>query len=288
MKNEKNQDKLQDAIGMIDQKLIARASKQPMKYTTKIKWISSVAAVLVVCIVFGVLMGNGVLSSPWNTVPNLPLTGQLVAAKYPQMTQYPGEGNYKSEAYRQWDAERQAQRSYFGAGEALSPFFERTIAQFMSDATEENVVYSPINVYMALAMIAETASGNTRAQILELLGAESIESLRTQTHAVWNANYRDDGLVTSVIANSLWMNEGYSFRQDTLNLLAESYYASSYSGDMGSDDYNQMLRDWLNEQTRGALKEQIDALELTADTVMALVSTVYFCAFWEEKFFESE
>ena len=41
MKNEKKQDQLQDALGKIDEKLVARAARQPMKFATKIKWISS-------------------------------------------------------------------------------------------------------------------------------------------------------------------------------------------------------------------------------------------------------
>ena len=47
---------------------------------------------------------------------------------------------------------------------------------------------------------------------------------------------------------------------ETLETLAEYYYASSYSGTMGSMEYNKMLQDWLNEQTGGLLKEHFDAL----------------------------
>lgn len=38
--------------------------------------------------------------------------------------------------------------------------------------TKENMVCSPVNVYIALSMLAETASGETRKQILDALGAE--------------------------------------------------------------------------------------------------------------------
>ena len=101
MKNEKKQDKLQDALGLIDEKLVARAARQPMKFATKIKWISSVAAVLVVCIVFGVLVGNGMLLTPQtnNVVSGNLMQVQLVAAKYPQMTKYPGEEKGMAEEY---------------------------------------------------------------------------------------------------------------------------------------------------------------------------------------------
>ena len=314
MKNEKKQDQLQDALGKIDEKLVARAARQPMKFATKIKWISSVAAVLVVCIVFSALMGSGVLSSPQNGVvpphgdhvsdnilleeptelddksdfipQQLPML--LSAAKYPQMTKYPGEEKGMAEEYRQWREDCKARRSYFGAGDGLEPFFERTVSQFLGDAETKNAVYSPLNVYMALAMIAETAAGNTQKQILDMLGIDSIDALREQAYAIWNANYRDDGLVTSVLANSVWLNSDRDFNQETLDALAEYYYTSTYNGDMADKAYLQAMHDWINAQTRNALKDQVDALIIPSDTVMALISSLYFCADWQSYFYEKE
>lgn len=53
---------------------------------------------------------------------------------------------------------------------------------------------------------------------------------------------------------------------------------------MGSDAYNNILRDWINEHTGNLLTEQAGKLELNADTVLALVSTLYYSASWHDKF----
>ena len=47
-------DKLQDAIGMVDDDLIVRAAKQPKKINRWARWIAPVAAVLAVAIALGV------------------------------------------------------------------------------------------------------------------------------------------------------------------------------------------------------------------------------------------
>ncbi len=189
-----------------------------------------------------------------------------------------------SAAYEAWWESRKALRSGTDYTGLLDGFISASSAQFLAGAGAENRVYSPINVYMALSMLAETTGGDSRAQILELLQVDSIEALRQRAAALWKDNYRDDGVVTSLLANSLWLRSGMTYSQDTLDTLAKDYYASSFSGKMGSEEYNQALRDWLNAQTNGLLAEQAQGLEMSPETVLALASTIYFKAAWSGEF----
>ncbi len=225
----------------------------------------------------------------------------LSLAAYPAMHPYPKDEDFFAdigdsedawdkadkaygEAYAAWREDINALRSNADYTGVMDEFLTRSTAQFLSDAGEENRVYSPINVYMALAMLAETTGENSRQQILDLLQADSIEALRGQAQALWRDNYRDDGVVTSILASSLWLRDDMTYSQDTLDTLANTYYASSFSGEMGSEEYNQALQDWLNEQTRGLLAEQAEGLEFDARTVLALASTIYFKAAWDGEF----
>ena len=79
--------------------------------------------------------------------------------------------------------------------------------------------------------------------------------------------------MTSILANSLWLNESVNFNQSTMDSLAKNYYASSFRGEMGSEEFNQALRDWINEQTGGLLEAQADGLSMDPETVMALAAT---------------
>lgn len=79
-------------------------------------------------------------------------------------------------------------------------------------------------------------TGTPRQEILAALGSDDLEDLRTQAKAVWRSVYRQDGAVNSVLANSLWLDQGESFRQETVDLLAENDYASVYRGEMGSEE----------------------------------------------------
>ncbi|MBE6679092.1 MAG: serpin family protein [Ruminococcaceae bacterium] len=228
------------------------------------------------------LLANSCISSGAYTI--------AAEARYPEMAKYP-EGEMLpgfEDRYDAWRESIKSQRENFGAGENLGEFFTKTISKFLLGKDDENRIYSPLNVYMALAMLAEITDNESRDQILSLLNAEDIDALRAQAKKIWLANYSDDGAVTSILASSLWLNDTVKFKQDTLNSLADNYYASTYHGKMGSKGLNEALQKWLNEQTGGLLKDYVSGIELTPETVMALYTTIYFQAKWENEFLKSE
>lgn len=286
-------EKFTDAIGMLDDDLIAEAEQTRKKHKSKRRlWVRLVAAAACVCVALACILGNSGTGGG-NAYA-------LAEAEYPEMAPYPNEADFMDEktgafddegffkAYDAWWEARQAQRGQsVGYTDGLNEFFSATMRQFLSGAGTENRVYSPLNVYLALSMLAEITDGNTRQQIMDLLGEAQIESLRERVSALWNANYCKDGAVTSVLANSLWLNETVDFKQSTLDRLAKTYYVSSYRGEMGSAEFTRALQDWLNEQTDGLLQEQVSDIELDRQTILALASTIYFKAKWSSEFSES-
>ena len=187
-----------------------------------------------------------------------------------------------------YDAWRTGQKEQYdqpeGYADTLTDFFIQSIPEFLHG--DGNQACSPLNVYMALSMLAETTGGDSRQQLLALLGADSISQLRSQAAHVWNAHYCADGQTSTVLANSLWLDNAYTFRQETADLLADSHYAAVFHGDLGTEPLNQQLRSWLNQQTGSLLAEQSKNTQLHPDTVFALASTVYFRADWDTKFQE--
>ena len=220
----------------------------------------------------------------------VPLSALVAEPVYPEMVHCPVYSEYSdykeySKALDEWyDNKREQYDQPLGYADSLADFWAKSIPEFLSG--EGNRAYSPVNVYLALAMLAETTSGNSQQEILNLLGAESIESLRTQASHVWNAHYSSDGKTTSLLANSLWLDEAYQFKGDTVQSLANNYYASVFHGDLGTEEMNEQLRAWLNSQTGGLLEEQSKNTELSEDSVFALASTLYFAADWAGGFME--
>lgn len=218
----------------------------------------------------------------------------LAAAEYPEIPPYVNydepnmfdeHGNVDWDAMgeasdRHWEAIRAQVNQSEGYNDGFDEFCGKTITEFLKSDGESNVIYSPMNLYMALGTLAEVTDGSSRSQILDLLGVDNTAALQNKVYSLWNANYCNDGLYTCTLANSLWLNEAISFRQETLDILADKYYASTYSGEMGSDEMNYMLRRWINKNTGNFLQQQANRLSLSPDTAAALASTVYFSAQW--------
>ena len=216
----------------------------------------------------------------------------LAEATYPESAPYPNEAKYSGAkyeaAYDAWSADRRARNTAASSVDgALDDYIRAALPALLSGADGKNAVCSPVSVYMALSMLAEVTDGDTRAQILSLLGADSMESLRKTAGNVWAANYQNDGAVTSILADSLWLSDSMDYNSNTLARLADSYYASAYRGEMGSEAFNEALRRWINEQTGGLLKDSADGLSLAPETVIALASTIYFRAKWGSEFSKS-
>ena len=248
-------DKLKDALGYISEKHIAEAAAA--KKRRKPYWLGAVAAVLAVILAVNII---------------LPLS---VPVKAVSTAQYPPH------QWKYWGEEMTAARS------DLTDYFSNSIRQTLSNADSENQAYSPLNLYMALAITAELCDGESREQILEVANADSIQVLRAQANQIWQATHYDNN-DQSLLANSLWLDKELDYDQATMDALATHYYTSVYSSDLGSDESNQAIRDWLNEQTGGLLEQEVQNAGIPEDPntfpVFALYSTVYFQGKWSNDF----
>ncbi len=170
----------------------------------------------------------------------------------------------------------------------MLPYYSSIMAELLvpDEGSDKNTVCSPLNIYLALSMLAEASEGNTRQQILDMLGASDIESLRSGVKSLWDSNYVDTPMLKSHLANSVWLNtaNGHEYNESTLEHLARDYFASSFRGDMSSGDMNQALAQWIDSNTESLLNDYSSDLKLSPDTVMALVSTIYYKAIWGIEF----
>ena len=298
-------DELLDAVGGIDPAYVAAADRPGGRKKRGLGWLAAAACLCLaaVLLIHAALDGGRPAVATAYALetaeyPDMPKSGALYAELEAFDREY-REGKLTEEEFETRQAYLQAefeklteeseayQRRVFamrGAGKGLEGFFTDSAADALLGEGSENRVYSPLNTYLALAMLAEITGGSSRAQILDLLGQDGIDALRTQANSIWNANYRDDGSSICLPASSVWLNENIPLNRDTLKTLAQSCYSSSFQGKMGSREYLACLRDWISETCGGLLDEQSAAVQMDPEDAILLLCTLRYQARWYDEF----
>ena len=189
------------------------------------------------------------------------------------------------EHWQWWQAYHDQASGTEGLQSGMTAYNLSLMAQLLV-SDRENTVCSPLNTYIAFAMLAEVSGGRTRQQVLTMLGADDIGTLRSQVTALWESNYADTPVLKSLLANSVWLSSDVTYHEDTLKNLADHYYASAFSGTPGSEAMNEALRKWTDDNTGGLLSDYTKTMALDPDTVLEILSTIYYKAMWREDFRE--
>ena len=174
--------------------------------------------------------------------------------------------------------------SSIGLSASMKSYYRSVMEKVL--VSDDNTVCSPINTFFAVAMLAEVSDGNTRQQVLDLLGAADIETLRGNVSTLFHNNYVDTPALKSLPANSIWLNSDLAYNDETLDTLAKQYFVSSFRGKGGSEELNEALRIWTDDNTGGLLSEYTKDMATDPALVMELVSAFYYKAMWSEVFQE--
>ena len=218
-------------------------------------------------------------------------------AAYPVFPKEPVYEDYIDEnGEGDWDAYDAAYSEYrealqkLGKGErpddsAVRRFADQTAAEIFTG--RENTVYSPISLYAALGMLTELTDGETRQQVMDLLGAADTEALRQQIKNLWLSVYRDNDAVCR-LANAAFLRENADVKQTAADTLAEWYFASSYRVPMGTEGADAAIASWLNQQTGGLLSEETGNIRTEEENLLRLYNTIYYKAGWRRAFESSQ
>jgi len=197
--------------------------------------------------------------------------------------------DYDSAKYEKWNnAVREARLASGEVAPTTVSFYQNLLKEALTaENGENNLVLSPVNLYMALCMLAEVTGGTTRDEIVSALGAADIDEVRKNADLIYQANYLDTPVSKELISNSLWLNNKFSYYQDTLDTLASVYHAQSTYGTMGSEEMDNALRDWLNDATGNLMEDSVNSISTDADTLAAIISAIYLKIAWSSEFNEA-
>lgn len=165
-------------------------------------------------------------------------------------------------------------------------FYKQLIA-----GNEKNLVFSPYSIRQAFAMVYAGARGSTESQMTDVLNYTGGQN---EVHARLNA--LDSVLETRgvpddpdafelLIANALWVQDGFTMLPDYLDVLARNYGAGvqlvNFSGQ--SQQAADAINQWAADNTRKMISK-ITTPDMVKDLTVFLANAIYLKSKWQEEF----
>ncbi|MEN6471849.1 MAG: serpin family protein [Clostridiaceae bacterium] len=188
----------------------------------------------------------------------------------------------KPRSFNDFGGREEIDESYL---EAARSFCAKSAVLALNDTEGKNALVSPMSLFFALAMAAEGARGNTKAQLLSALGADET-LLKSETAKLFRQLYFENEYGSFKTYNSAWLDGRAQFDQSTLNALSEAYYAECIAADFTGTAYKKQIADWISDRTNGLLGGDPESFELDPQTLMALINTLYYKDQWISRFSE--
>jgi len=172
--------------------------------------------------------------------------------------------------------------------------FLKSVAAFCADSSaiaakmnpENNLAFSPVSLYMALAMTSMGAEEETLSEMLTAfhMGDLSKETIAEQSKKLFESIYFENETGKTYLANSIWVDDDIrEVKESFYKQTAESFYAPAYYGDLQSQETQKAICDWVAEQTNGKVERKIPD-PISDDWAMSLINAIYFIDRWSEQF----
>jgi serpin B len=171
-------------------------------------------------------------------------------------------------------------------------------------AGDGDLCVSPCSIESALAMTFAGADGETRAEMARVLHLPNdgdaihvsfaslqqwLEQSRLKAAKVAEESKKRSGPsepITLTIANRLFAQRGYDFR-DSFQALVKQYYGAAFATldfQKNDDDARQQINKWVADQTHNRIRDLVPAEGLHDRTRLLLANAIYFKAQWVSTF----
>lgn len=98
-----------------------------------------------------------------------------------------------------------------------------------SDSQDKNIIISPLSVSMMLGMVANGVDQEVQQEIVSYLGCENLSSLNSLCAQFIEELPLADELSSCSIANSFWINNPLTAKQEFQSLLTDYYTAGIHN-----------------------------------------------------------
>ncbi|KAI1893900.1 hypothetical protein AGOR_G00128410 [Albula goreensis] len=171
--------------------------------------------------------------------------------------------------------------------DVTAEFSVRLYHQLRSSVGEENIIFSPLSVSVALGMVELGARGPTLNEIRQAVGYSNLKAgdefslLRNLTQALSAEETQN----VVKLANALFLQTGVHYNPDFLQLMKKYFRAEIETVDFSeSMAVAEHINTWVENHTESKIRNLLSADDFSSVTRLTLVNAVYFRGSWKNQF----
>ncbi|KAL5112784.1 Intracellular coagulation inhibitor 2 [Taenia crassiceps] len=152
---------------------------------------------------------------------------------------------------------------------------------------------SPLSIYSALSLALAGSGGDTRQELVAVLGLAAAKDIDTIVKCVGEdlqAVTSADAKKTLIEANGVFIQSGSHIKETYASAVSKHLRAVfkevNFSGD--PEGSRASINEWIAENTKRKIKDLLSQGSITPLTYMVLANAVYFKGMWKSKFEKSE
>ncbi|XP_051825893.1 serpin B6-like isoform X2 [Antechinus flavipes] len=170
--------------------------------------------------------------------------------------------------------------------DAINTFTLNVFKKTSEEDSSQNVFYSPLSLYCALAMVLNGAKGTTAAQIQQVLCLKKGTDVHQSFQSFLKETDKTSGQCQLRIANRLFGEKTHDFISSFKESCQKFYHSNMEELDFAnaSEEARKYINKWVEEKTEGKIVELLTNDSITQWTSLVLVNAIYFKGKWEEKF----
>jgi serpin B len=155
---------------------------------------------------------------------------------------------------------------------------------------EENVVFSPASIHIALYMTSVGASGDTLTQMDDVLEITSVRNTGTTVSEGYDyllneVRPGEDDEYQLTIANALWGQTDYPWQPTFETELKDNFDAAIQDTDFADAEItSDAINSWVAQNTNNLITDIVSEESITADMRLMLVNAIHFKADWDSPF----
>lgn len=155
---------------------------------------------------------------------------------------------------------------------------------------DSNVIFSPVSIALALALVESGAEGGTKNEIQSLIGSQGSSDSSNLYQSLQHTLQINGENSRLSIANGLFYSESLRLKEDYVSKMRQCFETQVTQEPFAAqpEEARRRINQWVSNATADKIPELFKQGTIDAGTMAVLANAVYMKAAWQDRFLQTQ